>query len=151
MDQSAFVRRPLSTAPKSAFRRQLLLFGLAGLITAPAAFARGGGRPGSFSAIDRDNDGTIDIGEAKRAAGLLFDHLDRHHTGTLSRAQLGRRRLTAEEFSWADRDHDGTLTKDEYLALVERQFKAADPDNDGTVSRAEFNSRAGLPLRRLLY
>ena len=42
MDQSAFVRRPLSTTPKSAFRRQLLLFGLAGLITAPAAFARGG-------------------------------------------------------------------------------------------------------------
>ena len=71
MDQSAFVRRPLSTAPESAFRRQLLLVGLAGLITAPAAFARGGARPGSFSAIDRDNDGTIDIGEAKRAAALV--------------------------------------------------------------------------------
>ena len=149
-DQSAFVRRQISTAPRSAFRRQLLLFGLASCIAAPAAFARGGARPGSFAAIDRDNDGTIDLDEAKRAAGLLFDHLDRHHTGTLSRAQLGRRRLTAEEFSWADRDHDGTLTKDEYLALVERQFKAADPDNDGTVSRAEFHSRAGLPLRRLL-
>ena len=150
MDQSAFVRRPISTAPKSAFRRQLLLFALAGLITAPAAFARGGGRAGSFAGIDRDRDGTIDLEEAKHAAGLLFDHLDRRRTGMLNRAQLGRRRVTAEEFAWADRDHDGTLTKDEYLALVERQFRAADPDNDGTVSRAEFYSRAGLPLRRLL-
>lgn len=161
MDQSAFVRSSISTAPKStapkstvprsAFRRQLLLLGLASFVTVPAAFARGGGRPSSFAAIDRDRDGTIDLDEAKRAASLLFNHLDRHHTGTLSHAQLGRRRLTAEEFSWADRDHDGTLTKDEYLALVERQFRAADPDNDGTVSRAEFISRRGLPLRRLLY
>jgi hypothetical protein len=150
MDQSAFVQRPISTTPKGALRRQLLLFGLASLITAPAAFARGGGRLGSFAAIDRDNDGTINLDEAKRAAGLLFDHLDRHHTGALSHAQLGWRRLTVEEFSWADRDHDGTLTKDEYLALVERQFQAADPDHDGTVSRAEFYSRAGLPLRRLV-
>ena len=147
MDQPVFARRPTSTAPRGASRRQLLFFGLAGLLTAPAAFARGG----SFAAIDRDNDGTIDLDEAKRAAGSLFDHLDRHHTGTLSHAQLGKRRLTAEEFSWADRDHDGTLTKDEYLALVERQFRAADTDHEGTVSRAEFNARTGLPLRRLLY
>jgi EF-hand domain pair len=151
MDQSAFVRRPIPTAPQSAFRRQLLLFGLASFIATPAAFARGGRRASPFAGIDRDNDGTIDLDEAKRAAALVFDHLDRHHTGTLSRAQLGRRRVTAEEFAWADRDHDGTLTKDEYLALVERQFRAADPDNDGTVSRREFYSRAGLPLRRLLH
>jgi len=43
------------------------------------------------------------------------------------------------------------LTKDEYLALVEREFAAVDPGHDGTVSRAEFKSRAGLPLRRSLY
>jgi len=120
-------------------------------VAAPAAFARGGGRAGSFAALDRDGDGTIDLDEAKRAAELLFGHLDRHRTGKLNRAQLGRRRLTVAEFSWADRDHDGTLDKDEYLALVERQFKAADVDHDGTVSRAEFESRSGLPLRRLLY
>ncbi len=151
MDRSALMRDPRPTAPKSASRRQLLLFGLASCFAGPAAFARGGGRPGSFSAIDRDADGTIDLDEAKRAAELLFQHLDRHHTGKLSRAELGRRRLTVAEFSWADRDHDGTLDKDEYLALVERQFRAADVDNDGTVSRAEFKSRSGLPLRRLLY
>jgi hypothetical protein len=46
-----------------------------------AAFARGGGRAASFSALDRDADGTIALDEAKRAAELLFQHLDRHRTG----------------------------------------------------------------------
>jgi Ca2+-binding EF-hand superfamily protein len=141
-----------STTPNSASRRQLLVLMLAGCMVAPtAAFARGGGRRGSFSAIDIDNDGTIDLDEAKRAAERVFQRLDRHHAGKLTRAQIGRLRVTAAEFSWADRDHDGTVDKDEYLALVERQFKAADVDHDGTVSRAEFESRIGLPLRRLLY
>ena len=151
MDHPVLMRHPLSTAPKMASRRQLLLLGLAGFAMMPAAFARGGGRPGSFAAIDRDSDGTIDLGEAKRAAELLFEQLDRNHTGKLSRREIGRRRISLAEFSWADRDHDGTLDKDEFLALIERQFKAADRDHDGTVDRAEFNSRFGLPLRRLLY
>lgn len=150
MDQPAFMRRLIATAPRSVSRRQLLLFGLASWIAAPAAFARGG-RPSSFSGIDRDADGTIDLNEAKRAAELKFQSLDRRRTGKLSRAQIGRRRVRLTEFSWADRDHDGTLDKNEYLALVERQFKAADVDHDGTVDRDEFRSRSGLPLRRLLY
>lgn len=131
-------------------RRQLLVWGLltAGLMAPSPALAR---RPASFAAIDRDRDGTIDLDEAKRAAESLFAQLDRRQTGKLSRAELGRGRLTVAQFSWADRDHDGTLTKDEYLALVEREFRAADTDRDGTVSRAEFKARAGLPLRRLLY
>lgn len=148
MAGSAFARDRASLERPS--RRHVLLWGLlaAGVTASAPALAA---RPASFEAIDRDRDGTIDLDEAKRAAGQLFDQLDRRRTGTLSRAQLGRGRVTVAQFSWADRDHDGTLTKDEYLALVEREFRAADPDNDGTVSRAEFKSRAGLPLRRLLY
>jgi hypothetical protein len=152
MDWLVLMRGPTPTAHEGPSRRQLLLFGLASCVAAPpSAFARGGGRPGSFSAVDGDADGTIDLDEAKRAAEIRFQHLDRHRVGKLSHAELGRRRLTVPEFSWADRDHDGTLDKDEYLALVERQFRAADVDHDGMVSRAEFESRSGLPLRRLLY
>ena len=150
MAGSAFTRDRASLERPS--RRRVLLWGLlAAGVTAPASALARAGRPASFEAIDRDRDGTIDLDEAKRAAERLFDQLDRRRTGTLSRAQLGRGRVTVAQFSWADRDHDGTLTKDEYLALVEREFRAADPDKDGTVSRAEFKSRAGLPLRRLLY
>ncbi len=150
MDQSALIGHPVTSAAKGMSRR-LLLIGLASFAAAPAALARGGGRGGSFAGIDRDRDGTIDLNEAKRAAEALFEHLDRRQTGTLSRRQIGRLRVSLAEFSWADRDHDGTLDKDEYLALVERQFNAADVDHDGTVDRAEFYSRAGLSLRRLLH
>lgn len=152
MDWLARTRRA-SDAFEQPSRRRLLLLGLLTvgcMATASSAFA-GGGRPASFEAIDRDRDGTIDLDEAKRTAAVLFDQLDRHRTGKLSRIQLGRARMTLAEFSWADRDHDGTLTKDEYLTLVERQFRAADVDHDGTVSSAEFKARSGLPLRRLLY
>ena len=150
MDRLALTRNRAS--PDGPSRRQLLLWGLlmAGLMAPYSALARGG-RPASFEAIDRDRDGTIDLDEAKRAAERLFGQLDRRRAGKLSRAALGRRRLTVAQFSWADRDHDGTLTKDEYLALVQREFRAADVDRDGTVSRSEFKSRVGLPLRRLLY
>jgi hypothetical protein len=142
----------LKRSPERPSRRQLLLWGLlmAGFMAPSSALPRGGG-PGSFAAIDRDRDGTIDLNEAKRAAKRVFRGLDRRRAGQLSRAQLGPGRLTVAQFSWADRDHDGTLTMDEYLALVEREFRAADRNRDGTVSRAEFHSRDGLPLRRLLY
>jgi Ca2+-binding EF-hand superfamily protein len=42
------------------------------------------------------------------------------------------------------------LSKDEYLAVVEKRFKAADPDNDGTVSATEFKTAAGRSLSQLL-
>ena len=114
------------------------------------SFARGA-RPVSFAAIDRNRDGLLDLDEVKRAAGLLFDQLDAGRTGKLTRAQLGRHRITAAQFKAADSDHSGTLTKAEFLTLVEQQFRAADTDHDGTLSRAEFESRNALPLRRLIH
>lgn len=143
-----------TAAARQPSRREVLWWGVitAGTVGPTSlAFAAGRGRAGPFAGIDRDGDGTIDPNEAKQAAGLLFDRLDRKHTGRVSRAQLGRKRVGASEFSCADRDHDGTLSRGEYLALVEREFKAADRDHDGTVSSAEFHFRTGLPLGRLLY
>jgi Ca2+-binding EF-hand superfamily protein len=104
----------------------------------------------SFQAIDSDKDGTIDISEVKAVASKRFDQLDRKRTGTLTRAQLGRLRVTRDEFAAADPDNDGTLSKDEYLALVEKQFNAIDSDHKGTLTLQQFNSRKALPLRRLL-
>src|SRR6266849_9534549 len=107
-------------------------------------------RPKSVLAmIDTDNDGTVDLAEAKKAASALFDRLDRDHDGTLDKRELARR-LTPKEFAAADPDHDGTLTKDEYLAVVEQRFTAADPDHDGTLDAKELNTKAGQALLRLL-
>src|SRR5882724_677386 len=99
--------------------------------------------------FDTDNDGTVDLAEAKKAASAVFDRLDRDKDGTLDRREL-RGRLSPKEFAAADPDKDGTLTKDEYLAVVEQRFKAADPDNDGTLDAKELRSKAGRALARLL-
>jgi Ca2+-binding EF-hand superfamily protein len=99
--------------------------------------------------LNTDNDQTIDLAEAKKAASALFDRLDRDHDGTLDRREL-RGRLSAKELDAADPDHDRTLTKDEYLAIVERRFNAADPDHDGTLDSKELKTKAGQVLLRLL-
>ena len=80
----------------------------------------------------------------------LFDKLDTDKDGTLDVKEL-KGRLSRKDFAAADPDKDKTLTKDEYLAAVEKRFKAADPDNDGTVSAAEFRTASGQALARLLH
>jgi Ca2+-binding EF-hand superfamily protein len=106
-------------------------------------------RAGPMAQLDTDNDGTLDLEEAKKAASALFDKLDPDRDGTLDRRELAGR-LTAKELKAADLDNDGTLTKQEYLALVEQRFKAANPDNDGTIDAKELNTKAGKALLRLL-
>ena len=96
-----------------------------------------------------DNDGAVDLTEAKTAAGKLFDKLDRDHDGTLDRREL-RGRLNGKDFAAADPDNDGTVDKNEFLAIVEKRFKAADPDNDGTIDAKESRSAAGRSLVQLL-
>jgi len=104
---------------------------------------------GAMRMLDPDNDGTVDLDEAKKAASALFDKLDRDRDGTLDKREL-KGRLTAAEFAAADPDKDGTLSKDEYLKVVEQRFKGANPDNDGTLDEKELSSRAGRALLRLL-
>src|SRR5262249_43012987 len=99
--------------------------------------------------LDPDNDGTVDLAEAKNAASKLFDKLDRDHDGTLDKREL-RGRVNAKDFAAADPDNDGTLDKNEFLALVEKRFNAANPDNDGTIDAKELKSAAGRSLARLL-
>jgi Ca2+-binding EF-hand superfamily protein len=106
-------------------------------------------RNAAMRALDTDNDGTLDLAEAKKAASALFARLDRDHDGTLDKRELAGR-LSAKEFAAADPDHDGTLTMDEYLALVEQRFNAANPDKDGTLDAKELNTSAGRALLRLL-
>jgi hypothetical protein len=113
-----------------------VLFGTAPLATALAA-------PSTLKTVDTDNDGTVDLNEAKAAASALFDRLDKDHEGTLDRKEL-RGRVSAKDFAEADPDHDGTLTKDEYLALVTKRFNAADPDNDATLDAKELKGLGRL-------
>jgi hypothetical protein len=99
--------------------------------------------------LDPDNDGTVDLAEAKSAASKSFDKLDRDHDGTLDRREL-RGRINKKDFVEADPDKDGTLDKNEFSAIVEKRFTAANPDNDGTLDAKELKSSAGRSLVRLL-
>ena len=103
----------------------------------------------TLSAVDTNKDGTIDLGEAKTAAGAVFDKLDRDHDGTLDRREL-KIRISEKDWATADPDHDKTISKDEYLNYVEMLFKAADKDSEGTLDRRELRTPAGRKLEKLL-
>ena len=106
-------------------------------------------RSRTMQVLDPNNNGTVDLEEARKAGAALFDRLDRNHNGVLNKRELGGR-VTPQEFAVADPNKDGTLSKAEYLSVVEKRFKAADPDNDGTLDERELTSRAGRALLRLL-
>jgi Ca2+-binding EF-hand superfamily protein len=120
-----------------------------------AAFISFASSTNSFAAtspllgLDKDNDGTVDLAEAKDGAASVFDKLDKDSDATLDPKEIGSR-LSEKEFKEADTDHDGTLTKDEYLAFVEKRFAAADADGDGTIDAKELHSNTGGTLLRLI-
>lgn len=130
-------------------RRTALTAALSGLVGSAMPALAWAKKPSPVARFDTDHDSTVDLNEAKKAAGDLFTRLDTDKDGTLTIKEL-QGRLSRKEFAAADPDHDGTLTKDEYMAVVEQRFKAADADNDGTVSDAEFKTAAGHALSRLL-
>jgi Ca2+-binding EF-hand superfamily protein len=131
-------------------RRAAIVAALAGLgFTAVPALAQKKKNSTLVGQFDTDNDGTVDLNEAKKAAMELFDKLDTDKDGTLDLKEL-HGRLSRKEFAAADPDHDKTLSKDEYLALVEQRFKAADSDHEGTLSNSEFHTPKGRALARLL-
>jgi hypothetical protein len=96
----------------------------------------------AVSALDPDKDGTIDLSEAKAAAGAIFAKLDPDRDGTLDQKELSGR-LDEAALKAADPDGDGTLDQKEYESIVEARFKAADPDNDGTLDDKELSTDAG--------
>jgi Ca2+-binding EF-hand superfamily protein len=124
-----------------------------------------------LKALDKDNDATVDLNEAKLAANAYFTSLDADNDGTLTlqefqaplRSALARanpqsrpgleRALAAREatFKAMDKDHDGSVSKDEYLAEVEARFKRTDSDHEGTLSLKELRTPAGRALTTLLH
>jgi len=96
----------------------------------------------SLTALDPDNDGTVDLPEAKAAAAKLFAKLDPDKDGTLDAKELSGR-VDEAGLKTADPDSDGTLDQKEFDTIVEARFKAADPDNDGTLDDKELSTDAG--------
>jgi Ca2+-binding EF-hand superfamily protein len=129
-------------------RRSILLIS-AGFLGAAASSATAALAADSIKMFDLDSDGTLDLGEVKKAAANLFARLDRDHDGTLDKRELAGR-ISGREMAAADPDHDGTVSLDEYLAVVEQRFNAANRDGDGTLDAKELRTPAGRALLRLL-
>jgi Ca2+-binding EF-hand superfamily protein len=129
-------------------RRSILLLSGA-FLAGPSSSALAAPGPDPIKMFDLDADGTLDLGEVKKAAASLFAQLDHDHDGTLDKRELAGR-LSAREFAAADPDHDGTLTMDEYLTVVEKRFNTANRDGDGTLDAKELRTPAGRALLRLL-
>jgi Ca2+-binding EF-hand superfamily protein len=105
--------------------------------------------PDAVAENDQVGDETLDLAEVKLAASARFDKLDKDSNGSLDAGEV-QGLIGKKDFKAADSDHDGTLSKQEYLALVEKLFKKADVDHDGTLSVQELRSPAARTLKPLL-
>jgi Ca2+-binding EF-hand superfamily protein len=120
------------------------LLALSGMTLAYPAVARAPSASSTLKAADTDNDGTIDLNEAKAAAAAHFKAADKDNDGTVDASEVGKAVVKA------DTDNDGTVDAAEYDKAVEKSFKKADSDNDGTVDAKELASPAGKRLAVLI-
>jgi Ca2+-binding EF-hand superfamily protein len=117
---------------------KLVAVGFLSLVSVSAALANAA----ALKALDTDNDGTVDLGEAQAGASKVFAS---PNSGTLGD------RIDGAALKDADLDNNGTLDSEDYAKIVERQFKAADSDNDGTLDEKELRSPAGAALLKLIH
>lgn len=135
------IKHPTAALAVAAFLTSTLL--------APQAWARASGTDKTMKMVDTDHDGTIDLNEAKAAAGATFDKLDTDKDGTVDTKEL-KGRLSRADLKAADTNMDGKLSKEEFLANVNGRFNLSDPDNDGKLDAKELRSPAGKKLMQLL-
>lgn len=133
---------------KNATRLGIFLFGV-GLVIAVSPLHARMSSAAILHMLDTDNDSTVDITEAKKAASTLFDRLDADHDGTLDAIEL-RGRLSEGEIIAGNPSRNKTLTKDQYLAIVDERFNAADSNHDGKLDIQELSSLSGDAIVKLL-
>lgn len=146
-DRMAIGSASIAIHEQEVIRMNVKLLSVAALMAVSGIICVGHSSPllaasASLTALDPDNDGTIDIPEAKAAGAKLFAKLDPDDDGTLDAKELSGR-VDEASLKAADPDSDGTVDQKEYDALVEARFKAADPDNDGTLDDNELTTDAG--------
>ena len=69
-------------------RRKSIVVAIMSLVGAAAPALAGTKKPSTVARFDTDHDGTVDLGEAKRAASDMFDKLDTDKDGTLNIKEL---------------------------------------------------------------
>jgi hypothetical protein len=130
-------------------RKTLILAAAAVLISAGAAAQPGPDTPQRERAqADTNGDGSISRAEAQAAAETRWTRMDVNRDGQLNQAdrdQMGAQQ-PAPMFQRLDSDGNGTITREEFMAAVERRHAAMDSNSDGNVTAAE--RQANRPERR---
>ncbi len=98
---------------------------------------------------DRNHDHGLDLAEVRAAASAHFDALNRDGDTTLETSEA-REIVGPQMFARADTDHDGTLSKEEYLALVERLFRKTDTEHFGRLYARDLSGKAAHALLKLI-
>ena len=106
-----------------------------------------------FTALDRDNSGTLMLDEYAAEGRARFDAMDVDHNfrvsaGEMEAAEPQRdgQMSAAQRIALEDDDQDGELSVDEHAAVVEAMFEQADADDDGSLEPAEFKSGYRIPV-----
>src|ERR1700722_6049398 len=104
---------------------RIACFGIASLMVAgvPCLSMAAGDQTAKFKSWDTDNDGTIDLAEAKAAGDAKFASLDPDGDGLLDAKEAAAAKIRKASFVKADADKDGTIDKAEYQQLVAKRFK----------------------------
>ena len=109
-----------------------------------------------FTALDRDNSGTLMLDEYAAEARARFDAMDVDHNfrvtaGEMEAAEPQRdgQMSAAQRIALEDDDQDGELSADEHAAVVEAMFEQADANDDGSLEPAEFKSGYRIPVPAL--
>ena len=97
---SNFLSSQASSKRKSIhmITRRIAIFAALSVAFYPVLPALPASDPDLLAGLDTDNDGTVSLDEAKKAAEVIFGKLDRDRDGTLTGREL-RDRLSAREFA----------------------------------------------------
>jgi EF hand len=101
-----------------------------------------------FAKHDGNNDGKLDAADRAAHHGAMFEKLDANKDGSISRAEFdaahqggmhGKRHHGGKMMMlrMADANNDRAVSKDEFLAAIDKHFAAADADKDGKLTPAE--------------
>jgi Ca2+-binding EF-hand superfamily protein len=132
-------------AAASVFAGLIALPALTQAAPNPANIGTGQGRAqAAFERLDTNKDGFLDQAEMRAGRVALFDRLDTNKDGQLTSEEMRARRPNRGQRAG---NAQRTISRDDFIARVEKSLARRDTDKDGKLSFAEFGQRKARTAR----